>query len=145
MVLLRWVVRIVGLHEYVGLSSMRSRTIDSLPIALISATHKHIRRPTQRIRKIYRLLFRLAVAIVWVCLPLAKGLNSLDLIGTTAAMTALVLAVDIYGMSCTDDPFFSMAERTYEPKLLDGETDGKSMTSSDKENEFMKYVCRNAG
>lgn len=107
--------------------------------------NKHVRRPTQRIHKPWRLLFRFVVALIWVLLPLAKKLNSLDLIAITSFMITLVLAVEIYGMSCTDESFFEKKQASYTKNALDSDVDSLNMTTDDKENEFTKYVCSSAG
>lgn len=57
-------------------------------------------------RKRTRLGFRIAVSIVWILLPLAKNLNSLQLISITTGMTVFTLAVEIYGTSCEHESFF---------------------------------------
>ncbi|KAG9043745.1 hypothetical protein FS837_009172 [Tulasnella sp. UAMH 9824] len=87
-------------------------------MALISATHIHTPLPTQRIEKRYRLAFRIAIAIAWLCLPIATELNSLELIGTTTSMTVLALAFDIYGMSCKEESFWGGGECKYECATL---------------------------
>ncbi|KAG8940532.1 hypothetical protein FRC04_005214 [Tulasnella sp. 424] len=87
-------------------------------MALISATHIHTPLPSQRIAKRHRLAFRIAIAIAWICLPIATNLNSLELIGTTTSMTVLALAVDIYGMSCKNESFWGEEECTYDCKSL---------------------------
>ncbi|KAG8903990.1 hypothetical protein FRC00_014337, partial [Tulasnella sp. 408] len=87
-------------------------------MALISATHIHTPLPTQRIEKRYRLAFRIAIAIAWLCLPIATELNSLELIGTTSSMTVLALAFDIYGMSCKEESFWGGEECKYECATL---------------------------
>ncbi|KAG9015652.1 hypothetical protein FRB90_004605 [Tulasnella sp. 427] len=87
-------------------------------MALISASHVHAPLPTQRISKRYRLAFRIAVAIAWICLPIATELNSIELIGITTSMTVLTLAIDIYGMSCKDESFWGGEECKYECRTL---------------------------
>ena len=59
-----------------------------------------------RVRKRHRLAVRFAVAVVLVCLPLAKGLDSLQLIATTTGLVVFVLGVDLYGTSCVGRSFF---------------------------------------
>lgn len=114
-------------------------------IAIISTTHIHVPLPTQRLRKRTRHLFRLATAVVWMCLPLATNLNSLQLIGTTTAMTVLALAVDIYGMSSTEDSFFLWhGDDEYVVKRSKSRSQSEvgSMNSTDKEHALYDYLCR---
>lgn len=75
-------------------------------IAAISMSHIHKEFEGQRIAKRYRLAVRVAIAIVLICLPLAHGLSSLELISTTTALVALVLTVDLYGSTSVLDDFW---------------------------------------
>lgn len=72
----------------------------------ISTSHVHKEFASPRIAKVYRILYRVAVAVVTICLSLAHGLNSLQLIGTTAALVVSVLAIEIYGSSGAQTSFF---------------------------------------
>ncbi|KAG9037938.1 hypothetical protein FRB95_003331 [Tulasnella sp. JGI-2019a] len=85
-------------------------------MAAISASHVHTPIDTQRLRKRTRLTFRLMIAVIWLCLPLAKSLNSLQLIGTTTSLTVLVLAVDVWGQSCWEDTFWCGDDCRYQVK-----------------------------
>ncbi|KAG8872640.1 hypothetical protein FRB98_009501 [Tulasnella sp. 332] len=87
-----------------------------LSMAAISACHVHTPIDTQRFRKRTRLAFRVVIATIWLCLPLAKSLNSLQLIGTTTGLTVLVLAVDVWGQSCWEDSFWCGEECKYRAK-----------------------------
>lgn len=49
---------------------------------------------------------RVSVAVVLFCLPLAKSLNSLQLISTTTGLVALVLMVDVYGSTSVYENFW---------------------------------------
>ena len=75
-------------------------------VAAISVSHIHKEFEGQRIAKRYRLVLRVAVAIVLICLPLAHDLSSLELISTTTALVALVLAVELYGSTSVLDGFW---------------------------------------
>lgn len=75
-------------------------------MAAIAWSHHHKHPPTQYLSKTLRLANRLAIAIVFVCLPLAHDLDSLELIGVGCSLTVWVLMVEIFGKSCRDDPFF---------------------------------------
>lgn len=56
--------------------------ISLLCLSIITFTHTHRKIPNQRLRKETRLLFRITVAIVIICLPNAH-LNSLQLVACT--------------------------------------------------------------
>ena len=75
-------------------------------VAAISMSHIHKEFEGQRIAKRYRLVLRVAVAIVLICLPLAHDLSSLELISTTTALVALVLTVELYGSTSVLDGFW---------------------------------------
>ncbi|MCJ1230264.1 hypothetical protein MMC12_006936 [Toensbergia leucococca] len=72
----------------------------------ISAAHEHKEIKGQRIYKRHRLTIRFAVAIIITLLPLATHLDSLQLIATTTGLLVCVLLVDLYGSTCTHDPFW---------------------------------------
>ncbi|KAG8984009.1 hypothetical protein FRB90_005626 [Tulasnella sp. 427] len=71
-------------------------------MGIISLARGAPRRERERIPQRYRFALRAAVSIAWMCLPLAKNLNSLELIGITASTTAFTLAVDVYGAESKD-------------------------------------------
>jgi hypothetical protein len=64
---------------------------------LICITHRYKPVPNQYLRKPYRLLVRVAIALTILLLPLAKSLNSLDLIATTMGLVVLVLLCELGG------------------------------------------------
>ncbi|KIW12279.1 hypothetical protein PV08_09556 [Exophiala spinifera] len=79
-------------------------------MAAISLSHIHKRVNTKgktRLRKRPRLVFRVCVAAVIICLPLAKSLSSLSLISITTALVFSVLALDLFGMSRKGDKFWT--------------------------------------
>lgn len=76
-----------------------------LCMAAISFSHEHKKQPTLRLNKSIRLANRIAVCIIMFFLPLATSLRSLDLISITLSLTVWVLIVELWGKSCTDDPF----------------------------------------
>lgn len=47
------------------------------------------------------------MAIVFICLPLAKSLNSLQLVSITTAMVIFTLAIDVYGGTSIHEPFWT--------------------------------------
>jgi hypothetical protein len=75
-------------------------------MSLISLSHVHKKVQNTRLPKRPRMVFRFAVSIVIVCLPLAHSLDSLTLIATTTGLVTLVLWVDLVGNSCVGDSFF---------------------------------------
>jgi len=93
-------------------------------LAIISACHYHRPLKTQRMRKMWRLVYRCLVALVWLLLPLAGDkLSSLSLLSITTGMTVSVLALDVYGTSCRLESFFSFQKdcrRCYTAKLGSG-------------------------
>lgn len=44
--------------------------------------------------------FRIAVGIIMACLPLAKSLTSLKLMGTCTALTSFLVIEEVYGRLC---------------------------------------------
>lgn len=119
-------------------------------MAAISASHVHSDHATQRLTKRVRLTFRITIAIVWLCLPLAKSLNSLELIGTTTSLTVLTLALDIWGTSCKNDGFFSPCpECKYETRkrsrssstLVSLSGDEKQLGRQDSAAQDVMHVC----
>lgn len=78
--------------------------VSLLCLAIIAGSHTHRKIPNQRIKKHLRLLFRVAVAVIIICLPLAK-LNSLQLVATTTALTLCVLVLELVGSTCWGESF----------------------------------------
>ena len=75
-------------------------------MTIISLTHVHKKVEKQRILKRPRLAIRSAVAITLICLPLADGLNSLQLISTTTGLILFVLMVEVWGQTPKADCFW---------------------------------------
>lgn len=76
-------------------------------MAIISFCNIHKRLEKTRLKKRPRLVIRVCVAIIIICLPLAKSLNSLHLISITAALVFFVLCLDLFGSSCQGDQFWT--------------------------------------
>ncbi|KAM6537206.1 hypothetical protein FALCPG4_003144 [Fusarium falciforme] len=74
-------------------------------MGVIAHCHEHRKPATLRWSKNIRLANRFAVCIVMFLLPLAKSLNSLNLISITLGLTVWVLLVELFGKSCRNDPF----------------------------------------
>lgn len=75
-------------------------------MTIISLCHIHKEFDGQRLSKRYRLPVRVSVAIILFFLPLAKTLNSLQLVSTTTGLVALVLMVDVYGSTSVYENFW---------------------------------------
>ena len=75
-------------------------------LAIISLCHVHKEFDGQRLSKRYRLPVRVSVAIILIFLPLAKALNSLQLVSTTTGLVVLVLMVDVYGSTSIYENFW---------------------------------------
>lgn len=74
-------------------------------MGVISLCHDHRVPATLRWSKTSRLANRFAVCVILFFLPMAKTLNSLHLISITLGLTLWVLLVELFGKSCTNDPF----------------------------------------
>ncbi|KAH7197126.1 bacterial low temperature requirement A protein-domain-containing protein [Fusarium flagelliforme] len=74
-------------------------------MGVISACHGHRHPSTRRLSKKTRLANRALVCLILFCLPLAKSLNSLNLVSITLALTTWVLLLELFGKSCRNDPF----------------------------------------
>ena len=77
-----------------------------LCMCVISASHDHRVFDGQRIAKRYRICNRIVVAIILICLPLAKSLSSLQLVSTTTGLVVYILMVDVYGSTSIHDDFW---------------------------------------
>lgn len=75
-------------------------------MAIISLTHVHKKIERPRIQKRPRLVVRVCVAVVIICLPLAHSLSSLDLIAITTCLVAFILALDLYGNTSHGEKFW---------------------------------------
>lgn len=78
-----------------------------ISMAVISFCHIHKRLDKTRLRKRPRLVIRLCVAVIIICLPLADSLSSLDLIAITTSLVFFVLVLDLFGNSCAGDKFWT--------------------------------------
>lgn len=76
-----------------------------LSMAAISFSHEHKKPATLRLHKNIRLANRVAACIIMFFLPMARSLESLNLISITLGLTVWVLIVELWGKSCKDDPF----------------------------------------
>ncbi|EME48450.1 hypothetical protein DOTSEDRAFT_161978 [Dothistroma septosporum NZE10] len=64
-------------------------------MALVSMSHVHREHEGIRLLKKKRLLIRILVAIILICLPLAKHLNSIDLVGTVTGLIVFLLVTEL--------------------------------------------------
>lgn len=78
----------------------------SKSLGIISLCHIHKEFDGQRIAKKYRLVVRLAVALILLFLPLTHSLNSLELVSITMGLVAFALIVELYGSTSTHDSFW---------------------------------------
>lgn len=86
-------------------------SIAMIMMGLISYSHTYKTIPNARLRKEYRLLYRFAVSIVMLLLPLAKeSLNSLELVATTAGLVVSILVVELKGNASSGTAFFGLGE-----------------------------------
>lgn len=69
-------------------------------MAFISITHVHKHSPTLRLKKRFRLAGRFVIALIILLLPLADGLNSLQLVGIVTALVASALLLELWAGSC---------------------------------------------
>ncbi|KAJ6787225.1 hypothetical protein PWT90_07860 [Aphanocladium album] len=86
-----------------------------LAIALLSMTaiaisHRHQLNGTPRLAKKWRLLNRVAMALIMFFLPLAKELKSLYLISITFGLISWVLIVELWGVSLKGHSFIGEAD-----------------------------------
>ena len=80
--------------------------LTNIQIGIISITHIHREIEGLRIRKSHRIVIRFSVAIILVCLPLARNLNSLKLIIVVTGLIVFILMAEIWGNSCMFESFF---------------------------------------
>ena len=69
-------------------------------MGIISISHIHKETEGLRLRKRYRLVWRYAIAIIMICLPLAEDLNSLQLVGTMTGLVVFLLVCELWASSC---------------------------------------------
>lgn len=76
-------------------------------VGLISISHIHKDYPKgMRIVKRKRMTNRFIVCVILFCLPLARGLNSLQLISVVTGLIVWVLLLELWGCSCPEESFF---------------------------------------
>ena len=75
-------------------------------MAIISFCHVHKKIENQRVHKRPRLVLRVAVGIVLICLPLAEHLTSLQLICTTSGLIVLTLVFEVGGSTSKNNSFW---------------------------------------
>lgn len=80
-------------------------------MGVISLTHVYKTIPGQRFVKSKRLAVRFVASIVLILLPLAKSLNSLQLIATTTSIVVLVLIFELVGSTRVGENFWWNLER----------------------------------
>lgn len=70
-----------------------------LCMSIISISHVHKEPEGTRLIKRYRLMSRVAVSIIMVCLPLATSLNSVELIGLVTGLLVFLLVTELFAAS----------------------------------------------
>ena len=75
-------------------------------MAAISFSHVHKKIERQRVHKRPRLVLRVAVGVVLICLPLAETLSSLQLISTTTGLVVLTLIFEVVGSTSKNNSFW---------------------------------------
>ncbi|KAL9110919.1 MAG: hypothetical protein Q9227_004534 [Pyrenula ochraceoflavens] len=74
----------------------------------ISFAHVHKTIEHARLKKHPRLRFRVIISIIIVCLPIAGDrLSSVDLVAIVAGLVVLQVFLEVYGLSCTGDRFWT--------------------------------------
>ncbi|TVY33559.1 hypothetical protein LOCC1_G007531, partial [Lachnellula occidentalis] len=78
-----------------------------LCMGIISISHVHKDGPRgMRIRKKHRMANRFGICAILFCLPLAQGINSLQLISIVTGLVLWVLLLELWGCSCPEESFF---------------------------------------
>jgi len=75
-------------------------------MGIISICHVHKDAIGVRISKKYRMANRFGVCVIFFCLPLAKGLDSLHLVSCTTGLVVWVLLLELWGCSSWEESFF---------------------------------------
>jgi len=81
-------------------------------MCVIALCHEH-KEPAAgmcRLPKWVRLANRFGVAVVFFCLPAARGLDSLGLVAVTTALSVWALFFEVWAKSCRTESFFGEAK-----------------------------------
>ena len=79
-------------------------------MALVSISHVHKDLDGLRLAKKHRLVSRVVVAIILICLPLATRLDSLELVAIVTCLVVLVLVLELWATSCCNERLFGRAK-----------------------------------
>lgn len=82
-----------------------------ISMGLISIAHEHRSIPGLRLHKRWRLCGRFAVGAVLICLPLAHGLDSTELVGTVTGLVVLALGLELWADSSSHESLFGECKR----------------------------------
>lgn len=82
-----------------------------ISMGLIGIAHNHRNIAGLRSRKRCRLHARFAACIIVICLPLARSLNSTQLVGTVTGLIVLVLGLELWSNSSCDERLFGECKR----------------------------------
>ncbi|KIV98934.1 uncharacterized protein PV09_09320 [Verruconis gallopava] len=86
-------------------------SVSMICMTFISMSHTYRTIPNVRLRKGFRLLYRFAVSIAILLLPLAReSLNSLQLVGTCCALVVSILLLEIRGSASSGTTFWGIEE-----------------------------------
>lgn len=76
-----------------------------ISMAMIGATHRGLDPTgTSRIGRFTQLMFRVAVGIIIICLPLAHNLSPMNMLGTSAGLTGFLVVEETYGKLHRGEP-----------------------------------------
>ncbi|KAK5728753.1 hypothetical protein LTR15_001892 [Elasticomyces elasticus] len=70
-------------------------------MGVIALSHVHKEVATLRMKKRFRIAWRFCIATIIVCMPLAKDLTSLQLVGIVTALIVFALATELWAASCS--------------------------------------------
>lgn len=109
-------------------------------MAVISTAHVHREVEGLRLPKRFRLGFRLVIAVILICLPLAEGLNSLELVGTVTGLVVLTLIAELWANSCCHETLFQRSKPCQYIGRC-GKKDLRAMIEDDEELDIDRIVC----
>ncbi|KAF2432248.1 hypothetical protein EJ08DRAFT_609485 [Tothia fuscella] len=98
-------------HVSIGLRWFYCAGLSLALMGMTAIAHTHTFKviPNTRLRKEYRLAYRIVVAIIILLLPLAHDhLNSLHLVATTTSLVVTVLVMELMGSACTQHEFWGL-------------------------------------
>ena len=79
-------------------------------MSVISMSHVHKEIEGLRLKKRWRLCGRFIVAIILLLLPLAEGLDSLELVGTVTGLIVFALILELWASSCRNECLYTRSK-----------------------------------